>query len=353
MNNQGMRARKQIISILILILLISITFFFFLRGYSLDELKNALRTANYAYLFGGLCLMFVFVGCEAFNIRMILKTLGNRVPYRRCLEYSSLGFYFSSITPSAGGGQPLQIYYMKRDRIPIEVSSITIFFIVFVYQIAMILLGIIMTLFRFSEAVYFMHQMKYLFIFGFIANTGGIFFFFALMFSKRLVPAVMNFILKAGVKFKLIKKADTIRDRLNQSLISYREKAMLIKEHTGLFFKVLFVSFIQMVSFNLIPSLVYCSMGNDIRNIPDLLTGHSIITISVSAVPLPGAEGVTQGGFLRVYDNFFPPNMLPYAMLIHRIVSFYIPLLISFMIYLYTHIRTTKQSIRGDIFDGK
>ncbi len=45
--------------------------------------------------------------------------------------------------------------------------------------------------------------------------------------------------------------------------------------------------------------------------------------------------------------------MLTYAMLIHRVISFYIPLLLSFMIYIFTHIRTTKQSVRGDIREGK
>ncbi|WP_313134246.1 lysylphosphatidylglycerol synthase transmembrane domain-containing protein [Anaerocolumna sp.] len=353
MHDQGIKVRKQIISVLILLALIVITFFYYLKGYTLQDLRNAFVKANFAYLLSGLSMMVLFVSCEALNIYLILKTLNHKVPFLRCFEYASIGFYFSSITPSASGGQPAQIYYMKQDKIPIAVSSVTIFFIVYVYQITMILSGFIMTLLRFSQSIYFINKLRYLFIYGFVINTGVIFILFSLMYSKKAAPSIAEIILKAGNKLRLIKKVEETRNKLGKSLTSYRKKATILKEHPSLFFKILGVTIIQMTALNSIPYLVYCSMGYRAKGILDILTCQSLLTISVSAVPLPGAEGVAQGGFLQIFDSYFPQDMLTYAMLINRIISFYLPLILSFIMYIFTHIRTTKQSIRGDILEGK
>ncbi len=353
MHDKSIKARKQIISILILLVLIVITILYYLKGYTLQNLQNALVNVNFAYLLIGFCMIILFVTCEAINIHLILKTLNHKVPFFRCFEYSSIGFYFSSITPSASGGQPAQIYYMKQDKIPMAASSVTIFFIVYVYQIAMILIGLIMTLLRFSEALYFIGKLRYLFLYGMIMNTGAIFIFFSLMNSKKLAPSIVAFILKAGNKLRLVKNVNETKNKFDKSLISYHEKARILKTHPLLFIKILLFSIIQMLALNSIPYLVYCSKGYRSKDILDMITCQSILTISVSAVPLPGAEGVTQGGFLQVFNAYFPPDMLTYAMLINRVISFYLPLLLSFTLYIFTHIRTTKQSIRGDLLEGK
>lgn len=352
MNEQIMKTKKQVAGILILAILIAITFFFYLRGYSYRDLWKALEHANYRYLLAGLGMMFLFVSCEATNIYMITKVLGYKTPFMRCLGYSNIGFYFSAITPSASGGQPAQIYYMNKDKIPVTVSSITIFFIVFVYQIAMILLGSIMAVLRSSMAIQFITKLKYLFLFGVIANTAVLFLLFSLMFSKKLVPAIISFFIKIINKFSFLKKAEGFIEKLEQSVLSYHEKALLLKRHPVLFIKVLFVTMIQMTALNLIPSFVYLGMGNRADNILDLITCQSLLTISVSAVPLPGAEGVVQSGFLQVFDVFFKQDLIISAMLIQRVISFYIPLIISFLVYIVTQLRMMRQVNRG-VLDGK
>ncbi len=351
MHDQSIKVKKQIISILVLILLIAITFFFYLRNYSFHELWNGLKNANYAYLGAGFGMMVLFVLCEAINISLILKALGSPRPFIRCIEYSNLGFYFSSITPSASGGQPAQIYYMKQDNIPVALSSITIFFIVYVYQIVMILFGIIMSFLQYAAAVDFIHKLNYLFLFGVIVNTLVIFLLFTFMFSNKAVPFITRLIIKAGERLRIIKNGDQLKSKFDQMLTSFHEKSLILKTHTRLFIKILLITLIQMVSLNSIPSLVYLSMGYPLTDFAKLFTCQSLLTISVSAIPLPGAEGVTQGGFLQVFDAYFPKEMLTYAMLINRFISFYLPLLLSLMIYILTYYRTTKQSVRGDDFD--
>jgi len=353
MNSQGIKVKKQMINILILLLLAAFTVSFYLKGYSLQEFLQTLKNTNYWYLICGLGLMFLFVICEAINIYLILNVLGQSVSMHRCLEYSCIGFYFSSITPSASGGQPAQIYYMKKDKILVSISTITIFFVVFVYQIAMIILGVTLAVFRHSEALNFIHKLKYLLVFGGIVNVGAIFLFLFLMFSSKLLPNILNILIKIGFKLKIVKRMDEIKTKAAESMAFYKEKAIVLKQHPVLFFKVFFVTIIQMIALNLIPYIVYKSMHYNSKNLLDLLTCQSLLTISVSAVPLPGAEGITQSGFLHVFDMYIPKNTIATAMLINRMISFYIPLLLSLAVYIYTHIRSVKQSDRGDLIEGE
>ena len=82
------------------------------------QLAAALLSANGWVLLLGLPLMGAFVCCEAAATHTILRSLGCPQPFRRCAYYSSVGFFFSTITPSATGGQPAQIVAMRRDGTP-------------------------------------------------------------------------------------------------------------------------------------------------------------------------------------------------------------------------------------------
>ena len=114
-----------------------------LRDISWSMLMDTLRKVNPIFIPLGFALMVCFVACEAINIRMILRQVGMRVPFFRCLRYSFVGFYFSSITPSASGGQPAQAYYMNKEGIPVSLSSLTLLVIVAIYQLVMMILSLI------------------------------------------------------------------------------------------------------------------------------------------------------------------------------------------------------------------
>lgn len=342
MRNQEIKGKKQAISILFLILIMVVTIFIYLRGYSVQQLLETLNNINYGFLTAGLAMMVLFVSCEATNIHMIMRVLGQPLSYRRCLQYSSIGFYFSSITPSASGGQPMQIYYMKKDDIPITLSSITIFFIVFVYQIAMVFWGLLSVALRYGTAVRFASKLKYLLIYGSLVNVGAILLLFSFMFSRNIIPKLLSFLVKTGGKLRIIKRTDEVQSKVDKSMALYQEKALVLKNHPILFFKVFFVTMIQMAALNLMPYLIYRSMGYHTSHLLDLFACQSLLTISVSGVPLPGAEGVSQGGFLQVFDLFFPQSAITSAMLINRTISFYIPLLLSFFVYIFVHLRTMK-----------
>lgn len=344
MKDRGVKVKKQIIGSILLVAIAILTFSIFFKGYSFQELIGALRNANYFYLLAGLSMVFIHIICEAINTQLILKVLGQPISFNSSFRYSCIGFYFGSITPLASGTQPAQVYYMKQDKISVTMSSLTIFYITLVYQISLILLGIAAFVFSFQTAIWFFSKLKYLLIVGSIINIGAILLLFLLMFSNKIMPGILFFLIKLGNKLHIVKKADETKSKAEKSIRSYREKALIIRQHPVLFLQVLFFSMVQMTAMCLIPYLVYKGMGYLSYPVVKLTACQALLSISVSAIPLPGSEGITQAGFLQVFNRFFPHSAITFAMLINRVISFYLPLIINFIIYLFAHIRTLKQS---------
>ena len=138
-----MSRKKNWIGGVLLLALMGVTFYVLLKDQSFSALADALGQVKPGYVVLGLGLMLVFVGSEALCTKLILGKLGHRLPYRNCLGYSFVGFYVSSITPSSTGGQPAQIYYMTRDKVPAAHGTLNMMLIAVCYQVTALLYAVV------------------------------------------------------------------------------------------------------------------------------------------------------------------------------------------------------------------
>ena len=100
------------------------------------QLAAALLSADWRILLLGVPLMALFVCCEAKATHSILHALGSAQPFRRCAYYSCVGFFFSTITPSATGGQPAQVVAMGKDGTPAATGALDMLLVTIGYNTA-------------------------------------------------------------------------------------------------------------------------------------------------------------------------------------------------------------------------
>lgn len=329
-------------NLLFMLLLSVLTFGLLLRGNDINHFRTALKTADLRWLFIGLGCMFAFVSCEALNMYQISRHLGWPLRFFRCEQYAFIGFYFSSITPSASGGQPVQMYYMKKDRISLANSSAMILFIVFVYQMAMLLLAGITALFYPGLALQTAGHLRYLLPLGLIMNGGAAVLMALLLGSENLVQKLLLLSLRAGTRLRLVKHPQESQQRLFTELKQYRQSAQLIRRQPLLFLRVLLISLLQMTALSSVPYCIYRALGYNAFSPGELITCQSILTVSASAIPTPGAVGAAEGGFLFAFKDIFDTGNIKTAMLLSRSISLYIFLIISFCVCMAVHIRTTR-----------
>ena len=311
-------SRKKIVgSLLFMGVIIALTFYLLFKDQSPAAIFAALRGVKLPFILLGLLCMLGFVSCEAVNIHQIQKTLQTPVRFLKCLKYAFVGFFFSSITPSASGGQPAQVYYMKKDNISIASSTLTLLVVIVVYQLVMVLYAAGMLLSHLGFLASSTPGLRILMVYGFVVNILLIGFITAVIFHDRLVKRVL---------FGLLHLLHRIR-RKNKLVIC----------------KVFLATVLQITLLYLVPYFVYLAFGLSGTPLHTILATQSILTIAVSSLPLPGAAGASEGGFLSIFKLFFAPALILPAMLIWRGISFYALVLISGAVCVVAQLRSGKR----------
>lgn len=124
-----------------------LTFGVVLRGQNFSQLKSTLIRMKPVYVGAALFLSVFFVAAEGCMICFLLRSVGIIVHVRQCVGYSFAGFFFSGITPSASGGQPMQLYYMKRDGIPLPEGTAVLMAVATAYKFVLAVVGMMILLF--------------------------------------------------------------------------------------------------------------------------------------------------------------------------------------------------------------
>ena len=86
-------------------------------------LFEVIQNINWWWMLGALGCMLVYFVFEAMPQYIIYKNHGYHLPLLQSVKVGMIGLYYSGITPSATGGQPMQVYYLSKLKLPVGVSS--------------------------------------------------------------------------------------------------------------------------------------------------------------------------------------------------------------------------------------
>ncbi len=335
--------KKNILGILLLMVLMAVTGSILLKGQTMSVLWANLRHLNPWLLLPGLGMMFGYVGCEALCTWQILRRLGHQVPWSRCLGYSFVGFYVSSITPSATGGQPAQIYYMNKDEIPVAHGALNMMLIASCYQVAALIWGVGAWLFLPSVRGALGSGLGLLLAYGagmmLLLTFGMMMFMFLPGPSRKICGGVLRFL--TGVR--ILRDPKTAESRLEKMLTEYRSGAECVKRNPGLTVRVLLLCLLQQGLLFSVPWTVYLAFGLEGTSWVQVAGLQALLTLAVCNLPLPGAVGPAEGGFVKAFTIVFGAELVTPAMLVSRGISFYTFLFVSFGVTIAVHLRTRRQ----------
>ena len=115
------------IGVLLMVSVASLTLYVLSKEFGLNMVLSVLKRINPLFLIPAVFCMLMFSLGEALNIRIGLNLSGYKTGIVSALKYAYTGFFFSSVTPSASGGQPAQIYAMHKDKIKVSHASFSLF----------------------------------------------------------------------------------------------------------------------------------------------------------------------------------------------------------------------------------
>ena len=236
--------------------------------------------------------------------------------------------FFSCITPSASGGQPMQIYYMKKEKISIPVSTVILMIVTITYKLVLVVIGIGIAIFGRGFLHKYLEGILPVFYLGLALNIFCVTFMTILVFHPLLAKAIMVKGMKLLERLHLVKKKDGRLKKLEDSMDTYRNTAAYLKNNPFVIVKVIGITFIQRMALFAVTWFVYQAFGLHGTGFWEILFLQAVISVSVDMLPLPGGMGISETLFLNIFSPVFGGLLLP-GMVLSRGLGYYGELLIS------------------------
>ncbi|MEG0806460.1 MAG: lysylphosphatidylglycerol synthase transmembrane domain-containing protein [Lachnospiraceae bacterium] len=309
-------------------ILFVVTFYLLFRDKNMGSILQLASKVNPYFLILAIACMGTFVACEAMNIRRTLNLYQYESTFFTAIRYAFVGFFFSSITPSASGGQPMQVYYMHKDGIEISHSVLALMIEFASFQFVTISAGIIGF---FSNIDFFTQQMSgltYVLILGLSLNCLVLAALVLAIFSKK-IPGMVIHGVTCMIKKMGYKKWEQFQKKAEEQILLYQQGAQTLKKNKGKVIQIILTTCVQILAYHSIPYLIYLSFGFQEHSFGIFFAAQAVLYVTVSAIPLPGAVGAGESGFLLLFASLFPLGFVDSAMLLSRGISFYLFLVMS------------------------
>jgi len=324
-----MKSRKKIIfNGVFLVVVFVLTIYGVFHGEDLSSMMSAIHEADKKWLVPGIGLVAFFIWGESIIIWYMMRSNGIHLKKRSYFLFSSVGFFFSCITPSASGGQPMQIYYMKKEKISIPVSTVILMIVTITYKLVLVVIGIGVAVFGRGFVHTYLQGILPVFYLGLALNIFCVTFMTILVFHPLFAKAIMVKGLKVLERIHLMKKKENRLRKLEDSMDTYRDTAAYLKNNPMVIVKVIGITFVQRMALFAVTWFVYQSFGLHGTGFWEILFLQAVISVSVDMLPLPGGMGISETLFLTIFKPVFGTLLLP-GMVLSRGLGYYGELLIS------------------------
>ena len=318
-----MDKKKYLLNGAFLIALMVGTFYFVLKDQEIDQLFVYISKAKPGWLLLGLGLLLIYISFESVVIHYLMKSLSYAINFINCLKYSFIGFFVSAITPSATGGQPAQMYYMKADGIPITISSLVLMVVTIAYKAVLLILGIVMLFLNSDFVLEHISGIEFILVFGILVNVVIIVFLILLIFKPSFTEKIIGNIMLWLGRHGIIKNYQHKIKKTLSAMKKYTQSADYLKTHKRIIFNVFIITTLQRIALFGITWTVYKSFGLTGYSAFEIITLQLIISLAVDNIPLPGGMGVSEGIFLAFFNEIFTEVYITAGLLISRGLNYY------------------------------
>ncbi len=287
----------------------------------------------------------LYMVCGAARINTLVKhSTGRSRPF---LSYKTvaIGRHYDVITPMATGGQPFQIMYLKNRGLSASAAISVPMGNYVLSQIASIIMcAIVLILATTTNVIGGVTVVSVAFYVGFSLNFLLSFVIIFLSISKSVGKKLVGWTLKFLRKIKIVKNYEKQYNKVLKVVSDYQATIQNYAKSKWTFVYLLFISLIQFILTFIIPFTITCAF---LGWRPDLFLEIFImgvmVDVAASFIPLPGGTGVSELSFTALFGQFFKDGTLFWALIIWRIMSYYIFMIQGVGIIMYDYFVGNKK----------
>lgn len=332
--------RKYVASALFFVITLAITVYVIIAELDFEFLKNVLKECNKVYILVGMSMLLLYLLFQALYTKIILKSLKSKISIARGFVYSCIEFYFSAVTPSSTGGQPVEMYYMKKDGIPMSSSSIAVLLITGIFKLVLIIFGVLVIIFKpwiiSGNGILF----NVIFTFGFVVNAALIVLCLMLMLSREFIRKIVMGTIRLLAKLRLNKHPTETMSKFEKHLEDYALGIMHIKKNIPMVIATTILTVFQRVALFSVAYFVHLALGMETFTYWDFLALQVAIALAIDSLPLPGGVGASEAMLILLYKKVYPEEIVMPAMILTRTISYYLCFAFTGILTLINHVRT-------------
>lgn len=322
-----MKNKKQILNIILLFIFTFVVLFFSLKD-NFQSVVHEILHLELVWLLLSLFLFLFHLWFKACSLRAVIVKFRPKYPLGKAFHLTFVTQFFNAITPFSTGGQPFQVYTLKKDGIGVTAGTNIIMQNFIVYQIALVFLGILTVLYNsFFHIFKEVRVLKHLVVVGFLINTIVIVLLFLIAFGKKFNV----FVLEKGILFlekvKIIKNGKATLQKWNTYVSNFHEGAKTLFLDKKLFIKTVIQNFCSLLCLYMIPFTLLQGMHFYKISIIECIVASSYTMLIGAFVPIPGGTGGLEYGYLRFFGSFVTGPILRASMLLWRSLTYYLGLI--------------------------
>lgn len=328
--------KNKKINIIILTIALLLVLYFALKDNFNEVLKQLSKVNVWIFIFA----VFVYIISLLFkslSLHIFIKKYKKNYSLKRTCELTLIGQFLNGITPFQSGGQPFEVYLLKKQGFRISNSTSAMIKDFISFQIALILMGILALVSnQIFNVVGSASYLNWLIIIGFFINVIVLLFLFLVTNTRKTSLKIINKLLDAIFKLKIVSKLNITKEKILLGLSNFYESGSELKKDKLRLLIAITYNLINLTLLYLIPFIVFNSIGCDsITPISSVVVTAFVMLIG-NFIPVPGATGGIEYGFICFFSSFIAnKSVVSSAMLLWRFITYFLGMLIGYVVLIF------------------
>ena len=322
----------NIASIIFVIIVFIFTIYMILKD-GTENFVSMISNIEYSWIIIGLIATVIYWVLEGMCFHVITKKLYPKQKFYSCFRLAVIGRFFNNITPMSAGDQPMQLMIMKNEGKTISDGASILLTRFIVYQIILVLYTIVIMLFKYTYFADMIDNLMFFAMIGFIFNIIVVLFLITIVINKTLISKLSEYCIRLLNKIKIIKNPEKKIEKINETIDEFQEQFKQMKNEKVIIAKVAIYTIIEITVLYSLNYIVYRALGNNIESFWTIISAQAILAMVTVYMPTPGAALAAEGGFYIIYSSYFESSVIPIAVLLWRIYTFYLPIVVGMIIF--------------------
>lgn len=314
----------------------------------IGETIRALGDLKLRWVLLGFALLAGYLLLRAMALQFYLKRQGYPIRALDAAVITGVGQFYSAITPSSSGGQPMQVIHMMRRGVPGTVASAAVSVKFIAFQFVVLASGAAAWAMNGALVESQLGPAKGFLILGFTVNSTLLLALVLMVINKNLVVKMAHGIVRFLHRLRIVKNDDALEATIENTLSEYLRSIMTLRKRPLDALVMLAFAIGQVALFTSMIVCVYWAFGLNTATMRTLITLQLLQFITAAFVPLPGAAGAQEGAFHLYFRGFFPEGIMLPAMVIWRFFTYYMLLISGLSAVVFDNIRTMRARKREE-----